>query len=144
MGILSNIFHKIFPSSHPAAQAGGQAAPAGGQPPAQQPAQQPTQQPTQQPQAAPAAAPMQQVDVEAILNGMQQQAGQQLNWRTSIVDLMKLLGLDSSLQARKELAAELHYTGDTNDSASMNIWLHRQVMNKLAANGGKVPADLKD
>ena len=87
---------------------------------------------------------MQQVDVEAVLNGMQQQSGQQLNWRTSIVDLLKLLGLDSSLQARKEQAAELHYTGDTNDSASMNIWLHRQVMNKLAENGGKVPADLKD
>jgi hypothetical protein len=144
MGILSNIFHKIFPSSHPAAQAGGGAT-AGGQAAAPQPTQQPTQQPPQQPQAsAPAAAPMQQVDVEAILNNMQQQAGQQLNWRTSIVDLLKLLGLDSSLQARKELAAELHYTGDTNDSASMNIWLHRQVMNKLAENGGKVPADLKD
>jgi hypothetical protein len=87
---------------------------------------------------------MPQVDVEAVLNNMQQQSGQQLNWRTSIVDLLKLLGLDSSLQARKELAAELNYTGDTNDSATMNIWLHRQVMNKLAANGGKVPADLKD
>ena len=147
MGILSNIFHKIFPSSHPAAQSGGQADP-GSQQRAPQPTQQPAQQPTQaqQPQAAPAAAPatMQQVDVEAVLNNMQQQSGQQLNWRTSIVDLLKLLGLDSSLQARKELAAELHYTGDTNDSASMNIWLHRQVMNKLAANGGKVPADLKD
>jgi hypothetical protein len=143
MGILSNIFHKIFPSSHPAAQNSSQAAP-GAQQRAPQPTQPPAQQPAQQPQAAPAAAPMQQVDVEAILNGMQQQAGQQLNWRTSIVDLLKLLGLDSSLQARKELAAELHYSGDTNDSASMNIWLHRQVMNKLAANGGKVPADLKD
>jgi hypothetical protein len=148
MGILSNIFHKIFPSSHPAAQNSSQAAP-GAQQRAPQPTQQPAQQPTQQPQAAPAAsapaaAPMQQVDVEAVLNNMQQQSGQQLNWRTSIVDLLKLLGLDSSLQARKELAAELHYTGDTNDSASMNIWLHRQVMNKLAANGGKVPADLKD
>jgi hypothetical protein len=148
MGILSNIFHKIFPSSHPAAQNSGQAAP-GAQQRAPQPTQPPAQQPAQQPQAAPAAsapaaAPMQQVDVEAVLNGMQQQSGQQLNWRTSIVDLLKLLGLDSSLQARKELAAELNYSGDTNDSASMNIWLHRQVMNKLAANGGKVPADLKD
>jgi hypothetical protein len=148
MGILSNIFHKIFPSSQPAAQNSSQAAP-GAQQRAPQPTQQPAQQPAQQPQAAPAAstpaaAPMQQVDVEAVLNGMQQQSGQQLNWRTSIVDLLKLLGLDSSLQARKELAAELHYTGDTNDSASMNIWLHRQVMNKLAENGGKVPADLKD
>jgi hypothetical protein len=143
MGILSNIFHKIFPSSHPAAQSGGQAAP-GSQQRAPQPTQQPAQPPAQQPQAAPAPAAMQQVDVEAVLNNMQQQSGQQLNWRTSIVDLLKLLGLDSSLQARKELAAELNYTGDTNDSASMNIWLHRQVMNKLAANGGKVPADLKD
>ncbi|GAA5022377.1 hypothetical protein GCM10025794_08870 [Massilia kyonggiensis] len=148
MGILSNIFHKIFPGSHPAAQNSSQAAP-GAQQRAPQPTQQPAQPPAQQPQAAPAAsapaaAPMQQVDVEAVLNGMQQQSGQQLNWRTSIVDLLKLLGLDSSLQARKELAAELHYTGDTSDSASMNIWLHRQVMNKLAANGGKVPADLKD
>ena len=143
MGILSNIFHKIFPSSHPAAQSGGQAAPG-----SQQRAPQPTQQPAPQtaPQSAqqPQAAPMQQVDVEAVLNNMQQQSGQQLNWRTSIVDLLKLLGLDSSLQARKELAAELHYTGDTNDSASMNIWLHKQVMRKLAENGGKVPADLKD
>jgi len=86
---------------------------------------------------------MAEVDVEAILSGMQASAGQPLNWRSSIVDLLKLLGLDSSLQSRKELAAELHYTGDTSDSASMNIWLHRQVMNKLAANGGKVPADLK-
>ena len=143
MGILSNIFHKIFPSSHPAAQNTSQAAP-GAQQRAPQPTQQPAQQPAQQPQAAPAPAPMQQVDVEAVLNNMQQQSGQQLNWRTSIVDLLKLLGLDSSLQARKELAAELNYTGDTNDSATMNIWLHRQVMNKLAANGGKVPADLKD
>ena len=152
MGILSNIFHKIFPGSHPAAQNSSQAAPGPQQrapQPTQQPAQPPAQQPAQQPQAAPAAsapaaAPMQQVDVEAVLNNMQQQSGQQLNWRTSIVDLLKLLGLDSSLQARKELAAELHYSGDTSDSASMNIWLHRQVMNKLAANGGKVPADLKD
>jgi hypothetical protein len=143
MGILSNIFHKIFPSSQPAAQNSSQAAP-GAQQRAPQPTPAPASQPAQQPQAAPAAAPMQQVDVEAVLNGMEQQSSQQLNWRTSIVDLLKLLGLDSSLQARKELAAELHYTGDTNDSASMNIWLHRQVMNKLAENGGKVPADLKD
>ena len=87
---------------------------------------------------------MAEVDVEAILTGMANQNSQQLNWRTSIVDLLKLLSLDSSLESRKELAKELHFTGDTNDSASMNIWLHRLVMNKLAANGGKVPADLKD
>ena len=79
-----------------------------------------------------------------ILDGKAQSAGQTLNWRTSIVDLLKLLDLDSSLASRKELAQELHYTGDTGDSASMNIWLHKQVMAKLAANGGKVPADLAD
>ena len=84
----------------------------------------------------------QNVDVEAILNGMASKNSQNLNWRTSIVDLMKLLDLDSSLQARKELAQELHYSGDMNDSATMNIWLHKQVMKKLAENGGKVPADL--
>jgi hypothetical protein len=154
MGILSNIFHKIFPSSHPAVtQQGGQAtagaAPAAstsGQQNVPPPPQAPTPQQTQVTTAAtgPASTLANQVDVEEILNNMQKQSGQQLNWRTSIVDLLKLLGLDSSLQARKELAAELHYTGDTSDSASMNIWLHRQVMNKLAANGGKVPADLKD
>lgn len=87
---------------------------------------------------------MNEVDVEKMLDDMASKASEKLNWKTSIVDLMKLLGLDSSLAARKELAQELHYTGDTNDSASMNIWLHRQVMNKVAANGGKVPADLKD
>ena len=87
-------------------------------------------------------APAQPVDVEAVLNGMAANNSQKLNWRESIVDLMKLLGLDSSLQARKTLATELHYTGDMNDSAAMNIWLHKAVMQKLADNGGKVPADL--
>jgi hypothetical protein len=90
------------------------------------------------------AAATQPVDVEAVLNGMAANNRQKLNWRTSIVDLMKLLDLDSSLQARKALADELHYTGDKSDSATMNIWLHKQVMKKLAENGGKVPADLKD
>jgi hypothetical protein len=90
------------------------------------------------------ATATQPVDVEAVLNAMAEKNPQKLNWRTSIVDLMKLLELDSSLQARKALADELKYTGDKSDSASMNIWLHRQVMKKLAENGGKVPADLKD
>ena len=85
----------------------------------------------------------QSVDVEAVLNDMARNNPEKLNWRTSIVDLMKLVGLDSSLTARKNLAQELHYTGDTNDSATMNIWLHTQVMSKLAENGGKVPADLR-
>ena len=94
---------------------------------------------------AAAAAPVaiSEVDVEAILNDMADSAGQKLNWRTSIVDLMKLLDMDSSLNERKELAGELGFDGDTNDSASMNIWLHKQVMTKLAANGGKLPDDLK-
>lgn len=85
-----------------------------------------------------------QVDVEQVLNDMAAKNPQTLNWRTSIVDLMKLLDLDSSLQARKQLADELHYTGGKEDSASMNIWLHKQVIKKLEENGGKVPADLKD
>lgn len=84
------------------------------------------------------------VDVEEVLNGMAAKNGQTLNWRTSIVDLMKLLDLDSSLTARKQLADELHYTGDKEDSATMNVWLHKQVIKKLEENGGKVPADLKD
>ena len=90
---------------------------------------------------APAAAGAP-VDVASVLDGMEGNAGQELDWRHSIVDLMKLLGMDSSLSARKELAGELHYTGDTSDSATMNMWLHKEVMTKFAANGGKLPADL--
>ena len=86
---------------------------------------------------------MKEVDVEQLLDGMAAKSSEKLNWKTSIVDLMKLLQLDSSITARKELAQELHYTGDTADSASMNIWLHKQVMQKLAENGGKVPDSLK-
>lgn len=84
------------------------------------------------------------VDIEAVLEEMAAANPQKLNWRTSIVDLMKLVGMESSLAERKELADELGYTGDKSDSATMNIWLHKQVMAKLAANGGKVPADLLD
>lgn len=138
MGILSNIFSKIFPSSHAANKpADGTATadtPSVGSAPVGSPA----------PGTAGAPAAMSQVDVASILDGKAQQAGEKLNWRTSIVDLLKLLQLDSSLQSRKELAQELHYSGDTSDSAAMNIWLHKQVMNKVAANGGTVPADLKD
>jgi hypothetical protein len=71
------------------------------------------------------------------------QSREKLHWRKSIVDLMKLLNLDSSIAARKRLAEELHYTGNLNDSAAMNVWLHKQVMVKLAENGGKVPSDLR-
>jgi hypothetical protein len=89
------------------------------------------------------AAPAQTVDVAPILDKAVAAKKEKLEWRTSIVDLMKALDIDSSLSARKDLAHELGYTGDTNDSATMNIWLHKQVMAKLAANGGKLPADVK-
>ena len=95
------------------------------------------------PEAAPAAPqPVSEVDVEAILNDLAAKSDQQLNWRTSIVDLMKLLSLDSSLAERKGLAQEFGYTGALDGSAEMNIWLHKQVLRELAANGGKVPAEL--
>ena len=93
--------------------------------------------------AAAAPAPAVTVDVAPILDKAVAAKGEKLAWRTSIVDLMKALDIDSSFSARKELAKELGYTGDSNDSASMNIWLHKQVMTKLAANGGKLPDDLK-
>jgi hypothetical protein len=89
------------------------------------------------------AAPAQSVDVAPILDKAVAAKGEKLEWRTSIVDLMKALDIDSSFSARKELAKELGYTGDSNDSASMNIWLHKQVMAKLAANGGKLPPEIK-
>lgn len=96
--------------------------------------------------AAPAApaAPAAAVDVAAILDAAVAKSGQKLDWKKSIVDLMKALGLDSSLAARKELATELGYTGDQSDSATMNVWLHKRVIQKLKDNGGKVPADLLD
>ena len=93
--------------------------------------------------AAPAAAPAKTVEVAPILDKAVAAKHEKLEWRTSIVDLMKALDIDSSLAARKELAKELGYTGDTNDSASMNVWLHKQVMAKLAANGGKLPPEIK-
>ncbi|WP_158810545.1 DUF3597 domain-containing protein [Beijerinckia sp. L45] len=141
MSIFGTILSKVFGDHHqaaaPSASAGAPApsadpsAPADATPPA----------PDSATPAAPtsSAAP---VDVAAVLDGMEDKSGQDLDWRKSIVDLMKLLGLDSSLSARKELAGELHYTGDTNDSATMNIWLHKEVMQKFTENGGKVPADL--
>ena len=130
MSILGNILGKIFKKKD---------APAAPTPQAQ-----PT--PTAPIQAAPAAtpAPAAPVDVDGILDFMNDQRDQKLNWRTSIVDLMKLTGMDSTLAERKELAGELGYTGDMSDSASMNIWLHKQVIKKLSENGGKVPAELVD
>jgi len=134
MGIFSNIYNKIFHHGEEAKPA-APAAPAAPAPAAPAPAAA---------APAPAAVPAQAVDVEAVLTSLAEKNPEKLNWRTSIVDLLKLLQLDSSLASRKELAQELHFTGDTNDSASMNIWLHRQVMTKLAENGGKVPDSLKN
>ncbi|WP_164718582.1 MULTISPECIES: DUF3597 domain-containing protein [Bradyrhizobium] len=127
MSIFGKIMSAIF-GSQPAsaAPAGGAASPAGAAP------------------GAPAAAPMAAVDVAAIVDkAAAAHKGEKLEWRTSIVDLMKALDIDSSLAARKDLAKELGYSGDMNDSASMNVWLHKQVMSKLAANGGKLPPEIK-
>jgi pyruvate/2-oxoglutarate dehydrogenase complex dihydrolipoamide acyltransferase (E2) component len=137
MSIFGNIMSAIFgrSSSAAAAAAPGAAAPAAS--PAQ-PA------PAQAAAPTPASAPGAPVDVTAIMDGLAAQSSERLDWRRSIVDLMKLINLDSSLAARKELAQELNYAGDMNDSASMNIWLHKQVMTKLAENGGKVPDELRN
>lgn len=94
------------------------------------------------PPATQAPAPMSEVDVEAKLETLAAANPQKLNWRTSIVDLMKLLGFESSLAERKQLADELGYTGDKSDSAAMNIWLHQQVLQKIRDNGGQIPNDL--
>jgi hypothetical protein len=137
MSIFGNIMGAIF--GHRGSSAGpGSAAAAGTSNQPASPAGQPAQGTTGQ--GSTAASP---VDVEAVLTGLAAKNPEKLDWRHSIVDLMKLLDLDSSLAARKELAKELHYTGTPDGSAQMNIWLHKQVMTKLAENGGKVPADLK-
>jgi hypothetical protein len=142
MGIFGSIMDKIFSRAEASPQAGGTSSPVA---PASEQQAAPATASTvaQSAPATGAGAGSQSVDVEAVLSGMASKAGQQLDWRRSIVDLMKLLNLDSSLSARKELAQELQYTGDVNDSAAMNVWLHKQVMRKLAENGGKVPDSLK-
>jgi hypothetical protein len=133
MGMFNNLMSKIFShaastattaSSQPAAAAAPAAAGVA----------------TATAVAAPPAPPA--VDVAAILSGLAAKNPEKLDWKRSIVDLMKLVGMDSSLTARKELAQDLHYTGDTNDSATMNVWLQKEVLKKLAENGGKVPAEL--
>ena len=128
MSIFGKIMSAIFGTKADAAPAGGGAAAGTGSS-------------AGSPSAS--AAPTQTVDVAPILDKAVAAKKEKLEWRTSIVDLMKALDIDSSLGARKELAKELGYTGDTNDSASMNIWLHKQVMTKFAANGGKLPPEIK-
>ena len=126
---MSKIFGHSAGSGQPSGGAAGTqtAAPAPGSSPAA---------------ASPGAPPAQPVDVAAVLNDLAAKNPEKLDWKRSIVDLMKLVGMDSSLSARKQLATELHYTGDQNDSATMNIWLHKEVLKKLSENGGKVPPEL--
>jgi Domain of unknown function (DUF3597) len=124
MSIFGKIMSAIFGSKAGAASAGGGAA-------------------TSTDSSSATAAPGQSVDVAPILDKAVAARKEKLEWRTSIVDLMKALDIDSSLTARKELAKELGYTGDSDGSASMNIWLHKQVMLKLVANGGKLPPEIK-
>lgn len=126
MSVFGKIVSAIFGGGSAAAGTGSAAAPAGSGG-----------------AAAPGGAPLAAVDVEKVCSDLAAANKEKLDWRKSIVDLMKLLGLDSSLKNRQELAKELGYGGDMNDSAKMNVWLHKQVMTKLAENGGKVPDSLK-
>jgi hypothetical protein len=153
MGLLNNLISKIFSHSGTNAPVVGAAsgAPAtaaattsarpasfpttGAQPATAPPAAPPAT-------AAPAPAKAAEVDVVAILDGLAAKNPEKLDWKKSIVDLMKLVGMDSSFKSRKQLAQELNYTGDPNDSASMNVWLHKQVLIKITENGGKVPQEL--
>ncbi len=150
MSLLGNIFKKLGfgpdvakAATAPEAKAGPKAASApkpaqaapGPYPPASKPA----------PPAAKAPSAIPVVDVVAKLEGLAAKNPQKLNWKTSIVDLLKLLDIDSSLEARKELATELHApAGIMGDSAAMNTWLHKVVLRKLAENGGNVPKELLD
>src|SRR5215471_14240841 len=148
MGLLNNLISKIFSHSGTTAAVTGAASGTPATAPSTagtQPAAPPTAgaQPAAAPAAAPpTAAPAKAVDVAAILDGLTAKNPEKLDWKKSIVDLMKLVGMDSSFKARKQLAQELNYTGDPNDSASMNVWLHKQVLIKIAENGGKVPQEL--
>ena len=134
MSILGNILGKIFnrDSDKPAPSAPQQPAPTST----------PVQAPSTPAAATPAPQAAQPVDVAGILDFKNSVRDDKLNWQTSIVDLMKLLGMESSLAERKELADELGYTGDKSDSASMNIWLHKQVIQKIVDNGGQLPRDM--
>ena len=139
MGMFSDLLKKIF-VHNPVAEnpnAAGTPASHGG----------PGPNPVPRPNIAPsgtAAAAATNVDVTAILDKLATESKEKLDWKHSIVDMMKLVHMDSSLASRKELAKELHYSGDMGDSAAMNIWLHKEVLKKIAENGGKVPANLLD
>ncbi len=142
MSFFDKIKNAIFGKAEAATQPGTSATTAAPAAPAQPAAPAPTA--SGSPTAGSASPVPANVDIAPILDEAVKQNGQKLDWKHSIVDLLKALDLDSSLTARKELAAELGYTGDTSDSATMNIWLHKAVIKKLSENGGKVPADLLD
>ncbi len=150
MGIFDKIKNAIFGHAQAAegqaAATGTTTAPAQATPAAPAPAAASATTPSVTPSAtpAPAPSPASPVDVTPVLDAAVARSGQKLDWRKSIVDLMKALDLDSSLAARKELAEELGYTGARDGSAEMNTWLHKALMKKLSENGGKVPADLLD
>ena len=148
MGMFNNLMSKIFghagaaPPATPAPSSTtieSATAPSGTTPAASavSPA---TPAPAATPEAA--AAPVETVDVTAILDGLAAKSSEKLDWKKSIVDLLKLVDMDSSLSARKQLATELHYPGDENDSATMNVWLHKQVLRELSEHGGKIPREL--
>ena len=139
MALFSNLLSRIWghaeAAAPPVTSTGGEPATT----PADTPAAPATPSTDTPAASAPPAAP---VDVAAVLNGLAATHAERLDWQHSIVDLLKLVGLDSSLADRKELATDLGYTGALDGSAAMNLWLHKAVMKKLADNGGKVPQDL--
>lgn len=159
MGVFDRIKNAIFGKAQAAPLPGAAASPQSSRAPAAS-APAPSAQPTSGQMASPppvtepatgapppaqsAPAHASNADIEQILNAAVKKSGQKLDWRHSIVDLMKALGMDASMAERKELAGELGYTGDTGDSAKMNTFLHKALMKKLSENGGKVPADLLD
>ena len=134
MGIFSDLMSKIF---HPSAAMSAPSVPSAPAPPVADMATG-----TSGGGSIPPAQPVAAVDVAVILDKTAAENTQKLDWRHSIVDLMKLVGMDSSLSARRELASDLKYSGDTGDTATMNMWLHKEVMKKLAENGGRVPQEL--
>jgi hypothetical protein len=148
MGMFTNLMAKIFghASAAPTATATAPSTTieSATAPSATTPAASAVAPATAAPAAAPeaAAAPAQTVDVTAILDGLAAKNPEKLEWKKSIVDLLKLVDMDSSLSARKQLATELHYPGDENDSATMNVWLHKQVLRQLSEHGGKIPREL--
>ena len=143
MKLFNTLMSKIFGKAPTPASSSGPSTPGAGAPASSPmpPAGSASTMPAASSGGAPAPAS---VDVNAVLNEMASKNSEKLDWKKSIVDLMKLVGMDSSLTSRKELATELGYTGDKDDSATMNIWLHKQVLKKLAENGGKVPQHLLD